>query len=64
MRRRRGRSVRRGEDRILIDLYGEDYLEYQRRVLVLGVFWCFLGFDEEITMYSLLGREEEEEEGV
>ena len=33
-------------------------------MLALGMFWCFLGFDEEITMYSLLGREEEEEEGV
>ena len=30
-------------------------------MLALGVSWCFLGFDEEITMYSLLGREEVEE---
>ena len=36
------------EERILIELFGEQYLEYRRQVSALGPPWRFLGFDGEM----------------
>jgi protein-S-isoprenylcysteine O-methyltransferase Ste14 len=33
------------EERILIELYGGQYLDYRQRVSALGAPWCCLGFD-------------------
>lgn len=35
------------EERILVNLYGGQYLEYRQRVSALGPPWCCLGFDRE-----------------
>ena len=36
------------EERILVELFGGQYLEYRRRVSALGPPWCCLGFDREM----------------
>jgi hypothetical protein len=36
------------EERILVELFGGDYLDYRRRVSALGPPWCCLGFDGEM----------------
>ena len=46
------------EERILVELFGREYLEYRRRVSALGPPWSCLGFDAEMsgatTQYSQL----------
>ncbi len=36
------------EERILVDLFGDRYVEYRRRVSALGPPWQCLGFDKEL----------------
>lgn len=36
------------EERILVGLFGCQYLEYRQRVSALGPPWCCLGFDREM----------------
>ena len=38
----------RTEERILVEVYGDQYREYRRRVSALGPPWCCLGFDREM----------------
>jgi len=37
------------EERILVELYGDQYLEYRQRVSALGPPWSFLGYDKVVT---------------
>ena len=39
----------RAEERILLDLFGERYVEYRREVSALGPPWQCLGFDGELS---------------
>jgi len=37
------------EERVLVKIFGEQYLEYQERVPALGFPWGCLGFDRRTT---------------
>jgi protein-S-isoprenylcysteine O-methyltransferase Ste14 len=54
------------EERILLELYGDQYLEYRQRVSALGPPWWFLGFDQELKspMHGtpVAGQEKEEQD--
>ena len=54
------------EERILLELYGDQYLEHRQRVSELGPPWWFLGFDQELKSpmrdASVAGQEKEEQD--
>ena len=50
------------EERILMELYGSQWLAYRQRVRALGPPWCCLGFDAASTAPVRAAEEEEEEE--
>ena len=33
------------EERLLVERFGNEYVEYSKKVSALGFPWCFLGFD-------------------